>query len=68
MHGPVIVLVEAGEITPRARKTADDLDLAATWLESYEGDTEDDKPNLVALATVAESLRKQAARRRGESA
>lgn len=53
MHGTVRGLVELGELTPRRWTTADDLELAATWLEQYEGDPADDGDNMVALATVA---------------
>ena len=63
MHDTVSALVDADEIAPRGRTTADDLEFAATWLESYEGDPEDDRANLVALATVAAHLRREAARR-----
>ncbi len=63
MHATVIELVEAGEITPRKRTTVDDLELAATWLEQYEGDPDEDRPNLTALATAAAYLRREAARR-----
>lgn len=62
-HGTVIELVEAGEITARKRTTVDDLEFAATWLEQYEGDPEDDPANLAAAATVARYLRREAARR-----
>ncbi len=64
MHATVEALTDAGEITARKRVKADDLELAATWLEAYEGNPEDDSENLTALATVAASLRREAQRRR----
>lgn len=63
MHATVHELVEAGEVTPRKRTTADDLEFAATWLEAYEGDPEDDSQCLTTLASVARYLRREAARR-----
>lgn len=63
MHATVEALLGAGEITPRSRTTTDDLLFAATWLESYEGDPEDDPENLTAAATVARFLRREAERR-----
>lgn len=66
-HGTVTSHIEAGTITPRKRVTVDDLEFAATWLEAFEGDPDQDKPELIALATVAASLRRDAARRRERS-
>ena len=63
MIATVEVLVEAGEITPRQRATVDDLEFAATWLDAYEGDPEDDPEILVAAATVARWLRREVDRR-----
>lgn len=62
-HGTVHELTEAGAITARRRATVDDLEFAATWLESYEGDPDDDPTNLAAAATAAAYLRRQVARR-----
>jgi hypothetical protein len=61
----VFELVEAGEITPRKRTTVDDLEWGATWLEQYEGDPEDDPDVLTAMATAAQYLRREAAKRQG---
>lgn len=55
--------MESGAIAPRRRVTVDDLELAATWLENYEGSPDDDGGNLTSLASVAVFLRKEAARR-----
>ncbi len=66
-HGTVISHVEGETITPRRRVTIDDLEFAATWLEHYEGDPDEDQPELIALATVAAKLRAEAARRRERS-
>lgn len=63
MIDTVYTLTELGTIVPRKRTTADDLELAATWLEAYEGDPEEDSTNLVALASVARKLRLEASRR-----
>jgi hypothetical protein len=63
-HGTVEYLLDEGFIAPRDRTTADDLELAATWLEAYEGDTDDDYPGLTTMATVAQYLRNQASQRR----
>jgi hypothetical protein len=63
MHGTVESLVEAGAIRARKRTTADDLEFAATWLEAFEGDPDDDPESLTALATVADYLRREADRR-----
>jgi Asp-tRNA(Asn)/Glu-tRNA(Gln) amidotransferase C subunit len=52
-----------GSITARKRKTVDDLELAATWLEQYEGEPEDDREGMTSLATVAAWLRDEVARR-----
>ena len=68
MHGTVYELVESGEITARKRTTVDDLEFAATWLEQYEGDPEDDEENLTAAAAVARYLRREAARRSARNA
>jgi hypothetical protein len=46
----------------RERVTADDLELAATWLESYESDEGDDAAE--AMEAVAALLRKEAYARR----
>ncbi len=65
---PIISTVEehldAGRIVPRKRLTRDALDLAATWLEAYEGDAEEDADNLTELATVAAFLRRESAKRK----
>lgn len=63
MHAPVYELVDAGEIAPRQRVSVGDLDFATTWLEHYEGDSDEDAKNLTALATVARYLRRESARR-----
>lgn len=69
MHATVVELVEAGEITPRKRVTADDLEYAATWLEAFEGDPDDGpSDNLTAYATVAAWLRREAAKREAKAA
>lgn len=57
--------VDAGRITPGKRVTRSALELAATWLEAYEGDVEDDGDNLTELATVAAFLRREAQKRKG---
>lgn len=59
----VETLTATGELTPRKRVTAEDLEFAATWLEAYEGEMDNDADNLIALATVARSLRMEAERR-----
>jgi hypothetical protein len=58
----VIEHVDAGRIVPRKRTTGDDLLMAATWCEQYEGEANDE--TLAALATAALFLRRQAARRK----
>lgn len=63
MIDTVEALLIAGEITPRKRVTADDLEFAATWLEAYEGNPEEDRNNLIALASVAGFLRREVAKR-----
>jgi hypothetical protein len=55
--------VAAGTITARRRTTADDLLFAAEWLMAYEGDPDDDRPNMEALAAVARYLANEAQRR-----
>lgn len=55
--------LDNGRITARKRTRIDDLLFAATWLEAYEGDPDDDTDSLTALATVAAYLRRQAERR-----
>lgn len=52
-----------GVVRPRIRKTVDDLELAATWLEAYEADIDQDLDMVISLATVAAWLRREAARR-----
>lgn len=49
-------------LSPRRRMTANDMWLAVTWLRAYEGDPSED-PNMVALATVAANLAREATRR-----
>jgi hypothetical protein len=63
VQGTVRDHVEAGTIKVPQRVTVDALDLAATWLEAYEGDDEDDANNLAELAGVAVFLRRESERR-----
>lgn len=65
--------LEGGVIEPRSTgMTADDLEMAATWLEAFEAATEPDDDTwdegnidqLVGLATVAAWCRREAGRRR----
>lgn len=63
MIDTIEVLLRDGKVKPRKRTTVDDLLLAADWLESYEGDPSDDVENLTGLASVADKLRREAARR-----
>jgi hypothetical protein len=67
-HATVFEHVEAGDVKPRSRVSVDALELAATWLESYEGDPDDDRANLTDLATVAAELRARADRRTARAA
>jgi hypothetical protein len=57
--------VEAGRVQPRVRKSVDDLELAATWLEAYELDIDDPLNQEMAeqFATVAAWLRRMAEKR-----
>lgn len=63
MIDTVYAHIESAAIVPRKRTTSDDLEFAATWLEAYEGDPEEDSDNLIALASVARKLRLEASRR-----
>jgi hypothetical protein len=60
----VLEHVETGEIKAKSRTTQNALEFAATWLEAYEGDPEDDRDNLTDLATVAQYLRREASKRK----
>lgn len=62
-HDTVETLIANGEIVPRGRVTIDDLSLAAVWCRAYEGDPDDDRDNLTALASVADYLDREINRR-----
>jgi hypothetical protein len=64
MYSTVYEMVETGVITPKLRTTSDDLELAATWLEAYEGDIEDSPEILITMASVAAKLRKEVNKRK----
>lgn len=55
--------IAAGRVTAKKTVSVDDLLFAATWCEAFECSPADDPEALQALATVAASLRRQAARR-----
>lgn len=52
-----------GNVKARRQARSDDLEFAIEWLEAYEGDPTDDLENLEALATAADFLRREIARR-----
>lgn len=67
MYDTVEGHVAAGRITVPQRTTADDLLAAATWLDAYESDPDEDG-NVRSLAAVALYLRKEAERREARNA
>lgn len=64
MYDTVEGHINAGRVFARRRTRADDLLLAATWCEAFEGDPADDPESLSALATAAAYLRREADKRK----
>jgi hypothetical protein len=58
--------IESGALVPSGRVSADNLEMAATWLEAYEGEATD--PTVLELAAVAAWIRREVARRRRNAA
>jgi hypothetical protein len=63
MFNTVAGHIEDGTVSPKVKKSVDDLELAATWLESYEADADEDMDMIQSLATTAAWLRRLAEKR-----